>query len=133
MHGKGYPRVKAGPLRDQLVHRIVAAALLRRPLLPDEQIHHMDLDKTNFHWSNLLILSGADHAWLSNRYLLWERVGDYGTKQEIDMFVQEKAAEQWKRLGIVLREPGADDEALNGQQEQNEVRAGTAQPSTAFP
>jgi hypothetical protein len=88
----------------------VAEALLRRPLLPDEAVHHIDLDKTNFHWTNLLILSTGEHNWISRRLQEWERHKDTGLKAEVDAFVEEKAAEQWKRLQIVLREPGADDD-----------------------
>lgn len=36
-------------------HRIVAEAVLGRPLLPKEIVHHIDEDRTNFHPSNLAV------------------------------------------------------------------------------
>lgn len=61
LHGQGYPRVSSGPLRNKLIHLIVAEAMLGRPLLKDEQVHHIDRDVLNFHPSNLRVLSKAAH------------------------------------------------------------------------
>lgn len=64
---KGYPRVTAGPLRNQYVHRIVAAALLGRELTKDEQVHHKDGDRRNFWFTNLFVLGEMDHGWVSSK------------------------------------------------------------------
>src|SRR6185312_9268458 len=53
---KGYPRISAGPMRGQRLHRIIAAAKLGRPLRPDEDVHHLDGDKLNFAPGNLQVL-----------------------------------------------------------------------------
>lgn len=42
------------------VHRIVAEAMLDRPLLPGEVVHHIDGDKTNNHPDNLQVF--ASHS-----------------------------------------------------------------------
>jgi hypothetical protein len=53
-----YPRVGA-----MHVHRIVAAAVLGRALLPGEVVHHIDGDKQNNHPANLAVFPDqATHA-----------------------------------------------------------------------
>lgn len=42
-------------------HRVVAEALLGRPLKPDEHVHHRDEDKHNNSPENLVVLSATDH------------------------------------------------------------------------
>lgn len=64
---KGYLKFTAGPLRDMRVHIFVAEIKLGRKLLPDEQVHHRDLDKLNPHPDNLLILGKSAHGYVSNR------------------------------------------------------------------
>lgn len=64
---KGYLRISAGPLRHQYVHRIVAEAMLQRPLEGQEEVHHRDGDKLNCAWTNLLVLDAITHSAVSNR------------------------------------------------------------------
>ena len=42
-------------------HRKVAAENLGRPLRPHEEVHHIDEDKTNNEWENLVVCSGTMH------------------------------------------------------------------------
>lgn len=67
LHSKGYPRISAGPLRGQYVHRIVAEAKMGRPLRSDEDVHHRDGDRTNCHPDNLEILGHREHGFVSAR------------------------------------------------------------------
>jgi len=62
---KGYPRISAGPMRGQRLHRIIAAAKLGRPLRPDEDVHHLDGDKLNFAPGNLQVLGHREHGCVS--------------------------------------------------------------------
>jgi hypothetical protein len=56
--GNTYP--KTGKVHE---HRIVASAVLKRPLQPGEVVHHIDLVKTNNHPSNLAVFpSQSIHA-----------------------------------------------------------------------
>lgn len=57
-----YIRISAGPCRNEYVHRLVASALLRRPLQPHETVDHEDQDPTNCHPANLQVLSWKDHG-----------------------------------------------------------------------
>lgn len=93
-HVKGYPRVSAGPLRHQLVHRIVAAAMLGRPLKPDEEVHYRDGNKLNFSHENLMVLGSKDHGWVSAKQASFMRRKDAQLKKEFDEFMDEKHAEQ---------------------------------------
>lgn len=57
-----YIRVCAGSNRGQYVHRLVAAAMISRPLRDDEAVHHKDGDTTNNDFKNLEILSWEEHG-----------------------------------------------------------------------
>ncbi len=64
---QNYPRCNVGPCKGEYIHRVVAAAMLKRPLRPDEDVHHRDGDFTNFRHTNLLVLSKAEHGAVSNK------------------------------------------------------------------
>jgi hypothetical protein len=64
---KQYLVIKAGLLRDKRVHVLVAEAMLRRELLPSENIHHKDGDKKNPHWTNLIVVDVRVHGAVSKR------------------------------------------------------------------
>lgn len=58
-------------------HRMVAAQNLGRPLKPYEEVHHIDEDKENNVWENLLVCSGTMHRAIhadlrKNRSILWK-------------------------------------------------------------
>ena len=58
------PEVKATTYRKLFgrhEHRVVAEALLGRPLRADEHVHHIDQNKHNNAPENLLVLSASDH------------------------------------------------------------------------
>lgn len=90
---KKYPRVTAGPLRHQYVHRVVAAAMLGRPLTKDEEVHHADGDRRNFWFTNLIVMGGKDHGWVSAKQAWFMRNRDAKQKQEWDSFMEEEAAQ----------------------------------------
>jgi len=92
-HRKGYLRIKAGPLRDCLVHRIVAAALIGRDLDKSEEAHHLDANRLNCHWSNLIVLGNKDHGWVSAKQSWYMREKDRKDKLEWDKFMAETAAD----------------------------------------
>ena len=93
IHAKGYPRVTAGPLRGQLVHRIVAAAFIGRDLKKDEEVHHRDYNRLNFHWSNLMIMGEKDHGYVSAKQAWYMKEKDRKEKLAWDAFMSEKAEE----------------------------------------
>lgn len=64
---KGYLTIKAGPHRDKRVHILVAEAMLKRKLKPDEDVDHLDGCKLNPEWTNLKVRSKSDHGCVSNR------------------------------------------------------------------
>ncbi len=98
---KGYPRVTAGPLRHQYVHRIVAAAMLGRDLKKDEQVDHRDRNKLNFHYSNLIVRGELDHAWVSAKQAWYmKHIKEPSDKKEWDEFMAEKDAERMEEIAV---------------------------------
>lgn len=63
----GYLKVTAGRCRDQLVHIMVAEAMLGRKLRKDEHVHHKDGDVKNPVWTNLIVMDGSVHNAVSRR------------------------------------------------------------------
>lgn len=51
-------------------HRYIASKILGRALMNNEDVHHLDLDSSNNHPNNLLILDSSQHTkfhnWLNN-------------------------------------------------------------------
>lgn len=84
-HVKGYPRVTAGPLRGQFIHRIVATAKLGRPLKKDEDVHHLDGDKLNFHPDNLEVRGHREHGFVSAKQHFW-----------VGKILEERQRQEWE-------------------------------------
>ena len=103
---KKYPRVTAGPLRNQYVHRIVAAALIGRTLNRDEEVHHRDGDVRNFWFTNLHVLGSKDHGWVSAKQAYYMRQRDLFEEAEWKKFMEEEharfqtAAQRAKNEGV---------------------------------
>jgi hypothetical protein len=57
-----YLRISAGPQRDRYVHRMIAEALLRRPLTADETVDHQNQNSLDCDPRNLQVLSWSDHG-----------------------------------------------------------------------
>lgn len=57
-----YLRITSGPNRGQYVHRLVAAAMLGRPLREDEEVDHKNGDTLDNEWTNLQVISTIEHA-----------------------------------------------------------------------
>lgn len=95
---KRYPRVTAGPLRNQYVHRVVAAVMIGRDLNKDEEVHHKDQDRLNFHFSNLVIRGHYDHGWISAKQAHFMRHKDDALKAEWDAFMEEEDRKQTEEI-----------------------------------
>jgi hypothetical protein len=91
---KGYPRISAGPLRGIRLHRVIAAAMLGRPLKKDEDVHHDDTDKLNFSPDNLKVMGHAQHGCVSAKQHHFLKQKDIELKSEWDeWFDQERASD----------------------------------------
>lgn len=91
---KRYPRVTAGPLRNQYVHRVVAAAMLGRELTKDEEVHHIDADRRNFWFANLMVLGSKDHGWVSAKQAWFMQNRDTKEKEYFDEFLAKEKKKQ---------------------------------------
>lgn len=86
---KGYPRISAGPMRGQRLHRIIAAAKLGRSLTQDEDVHHRDGDKLNFAPENLQVMGHKEHGCVSTKQHHYLKGIDVSLKEEWDEFFTE--------------------------------------------
>jgi hypothetical protein len=59
---KPYLRVSAGPQRGEYVHRMIAEALLRRKLLPNETVDHKNTKSLDCDPRNIQVLSWHNHG-----------------------------------------------------------------------
>lgn len=114
---KKYPRITAGPLRHQYLHRVVAAALVGRDLLPSEQVNHKDQDRLNFHFSNLFILGEKDHGWVSAKQAWFMKQPDIKAKSEWDTFMAEQESKQVREIAVAKAE-GRAWECVDGKLEE---------------
>jgi hypothetical protein len=78
--GTSYIRVCCGPQRDEYLHRLIAEALLRRPLKPNETVDHKDQKPLNCAPWNIQVLSWSDHAKVTNH----RRYGSYPGVEGVD-------------------------------------------------
>lgn len=124
---KRYPRVTAGPLRNQYVHRIVAAAMIGRELTRDEEVNHKDQDRRNFWFTNLYVLGQQDHGWVSAKQSHFMRHRDSAEKIEWDTFMTEQEAQQAVEIARAKNEnrpwEGRPDGALRQAWEERLVNA----------
>ncbi len=71
---RGYLRITRGPQRGRYIHHLVLEAKLGRPLLPDEQAHHINGDKQDNSWENLEAVHEDKHVGPGNAKP-WHRKG----------------------------------------------------------
>lgn len=57
-----YLRISAGPHRGRYVHQLVMEAKLGRPLLPHEEVDHIDGNTLNNGWENLQVYDAVAHG-----------------------------------------------------------------------
>jgi len=79
----GYLRVRAGPLRGRYLHRIVAEAMLGRPLTEGEEVHHRDGDRLNFHPTNLIVVEDAEHKQLHRHAVVEDNLDAESNEDEL--------------------------------------------------
>lgn len=69
VYKSGYVYEEGGK-RPRPEHIVKAEKALGRPLKTGEQVHHIDLNKSNDKNTNLLICTAAYHKWLHHQYAL---------------------------------------------------------------
>src|SRR5512138_3070980 len=64
---QGYIHILQEDGSYQREHRAIAESVLGRKLKPEEVVHHIDGDKTNNSFDNLLVCTQSFHLWLDRR------------------------------------------------------------------
>lgn len=130
----GYPRISMGPLRKRYVHILIAEAMLGRELRKDEHVHHIDGDKTNPKWTNLLVLGEAVHNAVSAKqywYLKQKYAKERAAWWAYSDVTGETPREAWnaqslKATGIEQSMPGGETEETTLHNVPEEITAGIA-------
>lgn len=89
---KGYPRIGAGPMKGQRLHRIIAAAKLGRALERDEDVHHRDGNKLNFDPGNLEVLGHKEHGCVSAKQHRYVKENDIEMEKDWNEHFAEASA-----------------------------------------
>ena len=69
----GYLVYTRGPNRDRGVHRVLMEKRLGRKLRRDEHVHHVDGNRANNTFSNLRVMTNAEHAALHGELQKWRQ------------------------------------------------------------
>ena len=83
---KGYIRLAVQPLRGVRLHRLVAAAMLGRPLKHDEDVHHKNGNKLDCRPENLEVLGHREHGCVSAKQHWYLEAHDIRLRSEWDEF-----------------------------------------------
>lgn len=80
----GYPSIylPTHPLSNKIgvvyIHRLQAEILLGRPLSKKEAVHHIDEDRSNYSFDNLMVFAtNSDHARFHSGYPIYKSEGVY--------------------------------------------------------
>ena len=68
---QGYVVINLGGWTNRRLHRLLMEIKLGRPLLPDEDVHHLDGDRQNNQFENLALLTHGEHAHHTNLKFPW--------------------------------------------------------------
>lgn len=72
----GYEVVVVAPNKKRPRHRVLMEEVLGRPLMPDEDVHHINGVRTDNRIENLIVLSHREHASLHGASDRWSREYD---------------------------------------------------------
>jgi hypothetical protein len=96
---KGYPRISAGPFTGVRVHTLVAQAMLKRDLLPTEDVDHDDGNKLNCHWTNLKVIDHTAHGYKSAAQAQFMKRKDEYERQQFEEHEAEVVSFDPAKLG----------------------------------
>jgi hypothetical protein len=91
---KGYPRYSAGPHRGKYVHRVVLAEKLGRELTKDEDGHHRDGNKLNFHPDNIELMGHREHGYVSAKQHWYMKQREAQEKREWESYYADSTPDE---------------------------------------
>lgn len=98
---KGYPRIGAGPFTGVRVHTLVAQAMLKRDLLPTEDVNHKNQNKLDCHWTNLEVIDHTAHGYVSAAQAQYMRRKEEYERQQFEEHEAEAVSFDPDNLGDV--------------------------------
>ena len=116
----GYVKVYTGPRNYRKEHFLVMEAILGRPLLPTEVVHHKDGDKTNSAGDNLVLLPSesahrAAHNSLGSLGYSLVRCGLIQYQTQTNTYVAVgKLRELLEQPEVANQQPSEDGDVLEG-------------------
>lgn len=126
LNDKGYPRISSGPQRGKYVHILITEGMLRRKLRKDEIVHHIDGNRKNCQWTNLLVIGERTHNAVSARqywYLKQKFSREESAWRAYFDETNETPTETWKRQmeSLGMSELSSDLRGTNKTDEMSEM------------